>query len=354
MTRRVPLPWIAGVVLVGLIGVGCAGEADRPAARPGSDARVTPRSRPAPSADPGHPAFEHPIVAVHVIEYGPGVLAPGYGFVWVEGHRSNDLSRIDPRTGATSRVAADVHCDVGIGGDAVWTTIARRDLVSKVDPRTSLVVDQWEVPDACGIVASDRDVWVIAPSSARLYRIDPASGDVAGVGSLDRGMVDGVVAFGSLWLWSEARGGALSRIDPSSGGATSRTPLDDIDAVAAGAGSLWAVGRGTDRLYRIGPSGDVIASTKLPGRAGGVAVAFGSVWVAGLDTGTLYRLEIGSGHVGAVPLRFEGAAIDIGAEASTRAPRLGPIAAGYGRLWISVMDENVVLEVDPRLASSAR
>lgn len=194
-------------------------------------------------------------------------VAAGDGAVWV-GEGVNDLLRIDPRT---NRVVARIALEPGafsggaplVIGDGVWVVGSRRALL--VDARSGRVTNAVAIGrrgggEARPAVALDGDL-VVATGDRRLLRLDGRTGARKAAFALPR---DGTLAVhgGSLYL---VDGAAVSRIDPASGRALWRAPIDRIGPVAAAGGRLWAEapGRSGDRVVALDPrSGRTVA--RLP------------------------------------------------------------------------------------------
>jgi hypothetical protein len=194
-------------------------------------------------------------------------VAAGDGAMWV-GEGVNDLLRIDPRS---NRVVARVPLERGafsggaplVIGDAVWVVGSRRALL--VDSRSGRVTTAVAIGppgggEASPAVALGGDL-VVATGDRRLLRLDGRTGARKASVALSHG---GTLATygGSLYL---VDGGAVSRIDPASGRALWRAPIDRIGPVAAAGRRLWAEapGRRGDRLVALDPrSGRTVA--RLP------------------------------------------------------------------------------------------
>src|SRR6185503_13240984 len=108
---------------------------------------------------------------------GPIGLAATNGAIWVENHRMDYLSQIDPeRNVEIARFPkVQVHCDIAAGGGYVWVTRAATSIVSKVDPASGDKLGTVGLRDACGIDVDDKDVWVASPGLGTVVRYDPAT-----------------------------------------------------------------------------------------------------------------------------------------------------------------------------------
>src|SRR5262245_17382209 len=102
-------------------------------------------------AQPEATASTPGILAIVPVAAGPGTLAATADSVWVESHRMNIVTRIDPSQ--NKEVArfkdAPVHCNVVSGGGFVWAARANADTgagtVTKIDPSSGTVVGSIDV-----------------------------------------------------------------------------------------------------------------------------------------------------------------------------------------------------------------
>jgi outer membrane protein assembly factor BamB len=194
-------------------------------------------------------------------------VAAGDGAIWV-GEGVNDLLRIDPRS---NRVVARVALERGsfsggapvVIGNGVWVVGSQRAVLA--DARSgrvtaSVALGRPGSGEASPAAALGGDL-VVATGDRRLLRLDGRTGARKASVALPR---DGTLTAhgGSLYL---VDGGAVSRIDPASGQALWRAPIDRIGPVAAAGGRLWAEapGRHGDGLVALDPrSGRTVA--RLP------------------------------------------------------------------------------------------
>jgi YVTN family beta-propeller protein len=105
---------------------------------------------------------------------------------------------------------------------------------------------------------------------------------------------DLAVGFGSAWVGCYPQG-TVQRVDLRTGRVQATVRLDGLSvwAVAAGGGSVWAVGRyGGGSVYRIDPRRNRVAGvTSIHGEAFGVWVASGAVWVSDDVGNSVVRLD---------------------------------------------------------------
>ncbi len=105
-------------------------------------------------------------------------------------------------------------------------------------------------------------------------------------------------------------------------------------AMTTGAGSVWVVGDASDRrVFRIAPTGRVIAVVMLPVAPRGIAFAGGSLWVGAPLDDVVVRIDPATNRVAG---RF----------AVGRAPTA--LADGPGGLWVALHVDGRVARVDPK------
>jgi hypothetical protein len=251
--------------------------------------------------------------------------AAGEGWAWVtvchpgglkEECSSNDLLKIDPRTGetvATIRLPSYPFV-VYAGLGAVWVSTVEG--LVKVDPVTDAVAAVFPVKtDLLG--SAGGYLWATATQHSDfsgLARIDAESGRVvSSVGFRDPCLL--LATDQGVWVASCRAGeppGAppdrLVRIDPSTGGADLSVPLDQWGSMAFANGSLWLGHWVGDQVVIEGldpntgtPTGaqvEVRPGPKPWGQSGfgpasvGVITADGSFWLTHVDANDVVREPI--------------------------------------------------------------
>jgi streptogramin lyase len=269
---------------------------------------------------------------------GPIGLAATSDAVWVEAHRANILTRIDPAQDLETDRLTDVpvHCGVAAGAGFVWTTQASSGTITKVDPATGEVVAKIRLGEACGIAADETGVWATSPGAGRAIRYDPETLDIQANVALGPLALAVAIDPDAVWVLGEADGGTLWRVDPGTNElvATIAVPVRFATGLAVGFGSVWVAGREERVVYRIEPATNAIAETiEMPGAIGGIGIGPDAVWASGFGDGTLHRID---------PTTNE-----IGGSMSTGYGNLGPPLVAFESLWVAALDRNVVLRIDP-------
>ena len=113
--------------------------------------------------------------------------AVGAWLVGVDARREARISRgcSRGRAGSASTGSPDEPRAVAVGYGAVWVVVrgARDNQVLRIDPATGEVTQRTRFPASApidGLAAGLGSVWVVASSTATLYRINPRSAAVTG------------------------------------------------------------------------------------------------------------------------------------------------------------------------------
>ena len=310
--------------------VGCSGRGGAP----------TPTTEASPEASPtvAAPTLPPGTVTEIPVAEGPNTLTATANAIWVEGHRANIVSRIDPANDREVERLEDVtaHCVVSSGGGAVWATNAHANVVTKVDPENGAVLGKIEIPDACGVAADEQDLWIVSPGLGRVFRYDVAT--LTRKAEIELGPNPFLVAIGTdaIWVAGEASGGILYRIDPATNTKVTeisvKTPF--ASGLAVGFGAVWVLSRELSAIYRVDPATNTIAATiKMRSLVGGIAVGSSAIWASGWEDGTIHRIDPTTNEI------TDSIDTDYGT--------LGPLLEAFDSLWVSAMDRNLVLRIDP-------
>jgi streptogramin lyase len=254
------------------------------------------------------------------------------------------FERIKPET------TLDMMAVMGIGttADAVWALAATPASVTRIDldgPGAGPAIALPGKP--CGtIAAAFGAVWIpVCGDQPSLVRIDektseletvalsalvPATGSDSPTAPMS--VATGV---GSVWLLAP-QSGLLLRIDPDT-----RLPVADVYLpkmsadLAFGFEALWVAAGIANRAIRLNPHTNAVTKSIAAGKpASRIAVSDDAVWVLSEADGTVIRIDPKTDAVGAT--------IDV-AEALAG----GRIAAGVGSVWISAAGLPLA-RIDPR------
>jgi branched-chain amino acid transport system substrate-binding protein len=273
---------------------------------------------------------------------GPSAVATGRRWVWVASDLSHTISSVSAGTPAVKHVVAPNAAPNALAadGDAVWVLDGDRRVLLKIDPTYGAVAQRVKLPPAPPLpatnqrvsslsVASNAGVLWVTDGSARLLRIDPASGEARTL-DVRAPLNDVAVREGAVWAISgqkasvfqiDTQGRSVRTTIPivSRGGTTAPFPV----AVAVGEGSVWVLNGNTQTVSRIDPElGGVTATIALGiGRnSTAIAAGAGAVWVTNGGNGTLARID---------PDTNTSTTIALGNSPTG-------VAVGGGRVWVSV------------------
>ncbi|MDQ3937656.1 MAG: hypothetical protein M3253_03135 [Chloroflexota bacterium] len=278
-----------------------------------------------------------PITAVIPVGEGPILLAATGDAIWVENHRDSDLSRIDP---ATNREVANlddvhVHCDIEAGSGSVWGTFYVGGTITEVDAASNEILRSIKLKNACGLELDGHDLWVSSdalPGVLR-YRLDqlplPPPDRLTGPAG------DPTVGFDSLWINGE--GGMVLRLDPDTGETQAEIRIGDLADTGPliAHGSVWAWSRNQGVLHRIDPAtNEIVKSVNVEGQIGGVGAGTEQLWVSSL---------------GGKLVAIDPATLEVTHTAELGRAMYGAPLEAFGSVWISALDDNVVMRVDPSL-----
>ena len=213
----------------------------------------------------------------------------------VPGSLTNAVQSIDPETGEVLQTIGGIVylTEVNrIGGFAageggVW--VANFASVQHVDPVSANVRSfvQVDSPFLRPIVAF-RTVWIATDRD--IERINPATDEL--LRPIDLPPIGGIpipsyIAAGSGAVWV-AQGEILYRIDPTTNEISREIRIEGSSGLAAGEDGVWVIDDLSGALTAFDPeTGDVTASTTLPGNLDQVAAGGGSVWILDATVGTV-------------------------------------------------------------------
>jgi len=237
-----------------------------------------------------------------------GVMATGFGAVWVANCGDASVYRVDSRTMAVTALIptglADPEGELSLaaGAGSIWVLTDRLGVLSRIDPATNQVVAQIAVaPDSYAAAFGFDSVWVTntgAPSSVHsgsVQRIDPRTNDVVAttlVGPTPRFLDAGE---GGVWALNQGDG-SVSRIDPATNQVVARITVPGADGdggdICTGAGRVWV--RATKTLLSVidPATNTVIEQFGPPAGSGAVRVAGDHVWVSAHDVQTVWAIPV--------------------------------------------------------------
>jgi YVTN family beta-propeller protein len=263
----------------------------------------------------------------------PG-LAVGGGYVWVTASDEGAVVRIDPRTGAITRVhVGGVPVGVAFVAGSVWVVDRDQGAVHRLDPQTLRSVGKRTGVggEPAWLASGGHYLFVGDALQGTVTRIDVGSGKVTGPPVRVAPPVKGgpglilAPAGDSVWVSSSASS-FLTRVSATSTAPAPRALIASSRPTAA-AGSR-----------KLPPGGKVVARIPLgrgappPLGGGAFTVGEGAVWAMSNVSSTLMRIDPATNAVVA--------------KIKTSPPE--SVAAGAGAVWLSFPKENSVKRIDPR------
>lgn len=319
MTRRMRIGAVEGVIAIALAACSATGTGgSAPSTLPSPSLEASPKPRVEALIETGN---------------GPIGLTSTSKSMWVELHRDDLVARIDPSTNQQVEVTGvPAHCAIAASGESVWATIAKRDLVRRFDASTGEAVDSFDVPGACALAVEGDTAWVASTGDRSVYVLQEMVAEPIRIIDVPADPFDIVLDETSAWVTSESDGGTLYRIDRSSYEATLVGQFAGIsfDSVEVAFGSVWLNSRTEGHLWKLDPAdGSVLGQIDLPEPCG-VVVVGDALWITQL-AGGLVQLD---------PVTLE-------IRSQERLPYgfLGPPVYAFGSLWVSDLEENLVLRI---------
>jgi DNA-binding SARP family transcriptional activator len=248
----------------------------------------------------------------------------------------NSAVAVDPasRTATVAIPLPGRPTDAAGYGRTVWITTVDSAAVTAVDSKTRKIARTVPLagrPD--GVALAGGSLWVADGTRGELVGLSPgydrveqrvhfapATADAALAGRLRAPRSTVVAAGGAVWVSNGSR--KVTRVDPRTGKSRTVGLERPVNALAAGAGALWALSAKTATVVRIDPR-TAAATDRIPIVAHqggdlpaptGIAAAGGGVWVLNGNTATVTRIDAASGGVVAtVPIGVDRIPADIAA-----------------------------------------
>jgi hypothetical protein len=274
---------------------------------------------------------------------GPITLAVTEDSIWVEDHRDDYISRVDPELNQEVARLEHVrtHCAVATGAGYVWASHARPGSVLKVDPESGEVLGSIRLSGACGLAADEADLWATSSVRGAVVRYNPTTLEEMASIKLDTRVFAVSIGPGSVWVQSEAGGGTVWRIDPATNAVSAEIETDGASGIVVGLDSVWVSARGLHAVHRIDPAtNSVVATIEFPAQIGGIAIGPAGVWVSAFGSGQMWRVDPATNAISGT---FD-----------TGFGNLGPPLFAFDSIWVAALDQNVVLRISPTVFDAPR
>ncbi|HEX9375686.1 MAG TPA: hypothetical protein VGB19_05545 [Actinomycetota bacterium] len=312
----------------------------------------TQTSSPSPATTPPSPSGPGIIGTVELPGTYVAGITTGFGALWALG--SEGLSRIDPTTREiswTKKISTGGPYEALTAGQGgVWLLAGEQ--VARVEPTTGSVVARIRVGDSVGLLAAGSGgVWVGDFVRGTVSMVDPDTntlGEPITIPCHTQAVCFPVsLASGEGSLWVSSLEDTVYRIDPATGDIAATIPGvggHPGAALAIGFGSVWAAGAGT---VRIDPETASVEAewTDLdfaPGNAE-IETGEGYVWLLGIQGGLLFRVDPATNEQVGDPLNPFSRSVG------------SYLAVGEGAVWETgpPFAPVVVAEIDPRAGISS-
>jgi len=309
--------------------VACGAGSSPPAASASGSADVKPSAVAAVAVQP----IAGMVEKRYAISGGPDYIGIGTNSVWVKAD-SGLLYRIDPRTGreVAHILAAEELCQgLGVMGEEVWT--CRGDDIVRIDTSSNKLGPQvvvGKVDDQANIGIGFGHAWVIAQPGNRLLGINSATNTIDVTIDLGRSCRDLAVDTTSIWV-SCAIDGLLLRIDPAPAGrgvigVVAGLPGIGQVSTTDPAGRVWIAY--ADGIARIDPASlTLTGAIDVKAEKGSLLATQDALWVRAKDR--FLR-------------RVDPATLALSAEFTAPQASGGSLGSGFGSLWTSAYDDDVV------------
>jgi len=263
----------------------------------------------------------------------PHGIGFGFGAVWVSGHHSESVFRIDPSTneltdelsgpstqaqdvlvafdslwvpatgGPMARMDQDgtvletlptTYSDAEAGFGSVWA-VSTENQLDQISPESNEVtrsstVGSGGVDYNNSVAVGESFVWVAVPDDAKVLAFDPASGDQ--VADVDVGG-PGLIAAGPAGIWVALEDGTLLQVDEQSRAITTsvKTGSEGYNLVEVGEDAIWFAG--ADQVLRTyDADGAELGQIYLSWPPEGLLIAEGSAWVEEYGMDRVERIDL--------------------------------------------------------------
>ena len=228
-----------------------------------------------------------------------GVMAVGFGSLWVASCEQKAVYRIDVNSGAIRSVIPTGLADeegelsLAVGAGSVWLLTNNQGELSRINPENNKVISRIKVePNSFAVAFGNDALWITNTKNASVQRIDPVSEKITATIAVGKGPRFLTAGLDAIWTLNQDDG-TVSKIDPG----TNLSLSIDVDAKGTGgditAGSKYIYVRAKNTLLSvIDPTTHKVISRFGPASgSGAVRVEHGRVWVTAHDINTIWILK---------------------------------------------------------------
>ena len=143
---------------------------------------------------------------------------------------------------------------MAFGEGAVWITSSEKDLLTRVDPQTNLVVDTMHVgPGPRFLAVGEGSVWTLNQNDGSVTRVDAKANTVLATVEVGVPGGGGEIAVGEGSVWVTSFEFPISRIDPATNKVVQQFAGPGGDAIRVGLGSVWLSNLRAGNVWRLDP-----------------------------------------------------------------------------------------------------
>jgi DNA-binding beta-propeller fold protein YncE len=187
--------------------------------------------------------------------------------LWVTDFNDSLVLRIDLKTKQVVAMIKNVDHPIGIvaGAGAVWVVLHRKDAVVRIDPETNTIIAKIALGGpgnnaTCSLclsqmVFAEGNLWVALHDGNGVARVDPTTNQMT---KIDLGMftIDVAAGMGSIWAVGGPDvpdcTGYVARIDPKTNAAIRKQSIDCVNTITVADKALWI--SNNDSIMRIQPN----------------------------------------------------------------------------------------------------
>ena len=228
-----------------------------------------------------------------------GIMAVGFGSLWVVSCGRKAVYRIDLKSGSIQSVIdtgiadPDGELSLAVGAGSVWLLTNRVGELSRIDPANNKVAGRIIVePNSFVVAFGYGALWITNTQNSSVQRIDPKTEKIVATIKVGKGPRFLTSGLGAIWTLNQDDG-TVSKIDPST------NKVSTIEAAAIGTGGDITAGqkylyiRAKNILLSVidPQTNKVISRFGPPAGSGAVCVENGRVWVTAHDVNTIWILK---------------------------------------------------------------
>jgi YVTN family beta-propeller protein len=262
--------------------------------------------------------------------------------IWVANYSSNNVSKLNPASGAvigTYNVGTGPH-DIAFDGTSIWVANLGSDNVMKLNP-DGTVIGTYALGAGTkprGIAFDGTSIWVANYGTLSVSKLNPASGAVVGTYNVGTSPFD--IAFDGANIWVANFGSNnVSKLNTSGGLLGTYNVGTNPVAIAFDGANIWVANRGSNSVSKLSTSGTVLGTYSVGTWCSGLAFDGANIWVNNFGSNNVVKINpatgavLGTYQVGTNPwvgLAFDGANIWVANHGSDNVTKLGNVRMQVG------------------------